>query len=58
MVALGICLGGYRRIAEVNLVNRARFEYPMLIGRSFLANDFLVDPGATLLLEPRCEPRD
>lgn len=55
VVTLVICLGGQRKTAEVNLVDRSRFEYPMLIGRSFLGDDFLVDPAARFLREPRCE---
>jgi hypothetical protein len=55
VVLLSICLGGQRKTAEVNLVDRSRFEYPMLIGRSFLGDDFFVDPAARFLREPRCE---
>jgi hypothetical protein len=55
VVALAICLGAQRKTAEINLIDRSRFEYPMLIGRSFLGDDFLVDPAARFLREPRCE---
>jgi hypothetical protein len=54
VVLLGICLGATFKTAEVNLVNRAGFDYPMLIGRSFLDGDFLVDPGERFVLEPAC----
>ena len=51
---LSICLGAILKTAEVNLIDRAGFDYPMLIGRSFLGEDFLVNPGERFLLEPSC----
>ena len=54
VILLQICLGGVRKEAEVNLVDRGRFNYPLLIGRSFLAGDFLIDSDRTFLLEPIC----
>ena len=43
VVAIKICLGSTVKEVEVNLVDRSGFGYPILIGRSFLAGDFLVD---------------
>lgn len=54
VVMLTICLGGIRKEIEVNLVDRAGFNYPLLIGRSALAGDFLIDPGAIRQLQPDC----
>jgi hypothetical protein len=54
VVLLSICLGAILKTAEVNLIDRAGFDYPMLIGRSFLGEDFLVNPGERFLLEPSC----
>ena len=54
VILLRICLGGVRKEAEVNLVDRSRFKYPLLIGRSFLAGDFLIDSDQTYLLKPLC----
>lgn len=54
VVRLTICVGDLSRETEVNLVDRAGFDYPLLIGRSYLEGNFLVDPGATFTLEPRC----
>ncbi|MEW6140543.1 MAG: RimK/LysX family protein [Thermodesulfobacteriota bacterium] len=54
VVLLGICLGDYRADAEVNLVDRSRFSYLMLIGRSFLREGFLVDSASEYLTEPTC----
>lgn len=47
VVAIEICLGGTVKEVEVNLVDRSRFDYPLLVGRSFLAEDFLIDTSAT-----------
>jgi hypothetical protein len=54
VIELEVCLGGVVRTTQVNLVDRERFEMPMLLGRDFLAGAFLVDPAATDLLEPSC----
>jgi len=55
VVLLGICLGKYFGKAEVNLVDRSHFKYPLLIGRSFMQHHVLVDPGRTYLTEPDCQ---
>jgi len=55
VVKLGICLGGVYREDEVTLVDRSGFNYPMLIGRSFLRKDFLVDPTNTYVTQPDCK---
>jgi hypothetical protein len=54
VVVLGICLGKFYKEAEVNLVDRSRFKYPVLIGRSFMENHIVVDPGRTYIAEPDC----
>ncbi len=54
VVAMTICLGGTVKEVEVNLVDRSRFEYPLLIGRSFLTDEFLIDTSATNLQPPAC----
>ena len=55
VVRLGICLGQTYKEAEVNLIDRTGLNYQMLIGRSFLREDFLVDPSATFLAKPECK---
>jgi hypothetical protein len=57
VVEMGICLGTIYKMAEVNLVNRRRMKYRMLIGRDFMAGDFLVDPKAAFLTRPACQDR-
>lgn len=55
VVRLGICLGNDYREREVTLTDRENFKYPILVGRNFLGQTFLVDPSAKYLVEPRCK---
>jgi hypothetical protein len=55
VIKLGICLGGIFREVEVNLVDRSGFNYPMLIGRSFMENHLVVDPSVAFVTKPDCE---
>ncbi len=55
VVRLGICLGTTYRVREVTLTDRENFKYPILVGRNFLGHEFLVDPSAKFLVEPRCK---
>ena len=55
VIRLGICLGSVYKEVEVNLEDRSKFNYQMLIGRSFLKKSFLVDASATFTLEPSCQ---
>ncbi len=54
-VVLTLCLGNVRREVVVNLVDRSKLGYPMIIGRSFLQNKFIVDPTHTYTTVPSCE---
>ncbi|OGA45230.1 MAG: hypothetical protein A3F74_26690 [Betaproteobacteria bacterium RIFCSPLOWO2_12_FULL_62_58] len=54
VVLLGVCLGDTYRVAEVNLTDRTGFNLPFLVGRSFLAEGFAVDPSRTDTTEPAC----
>lgn len=56
VVMLGICLGEIYKEAEVNLIDRTGFNYQLLVGRSFLKDDFVVDPSSTYTVTPRCAP--
>ena len=51
---LGICVGAFYREVEVNLVDRSKFKYPLLVGRSFLSGALTVDPSKTYSVEPAC----
>jgi hypothetical protein len=54
VIRLGICLGTVYKEVEVNLEDRSKFNYQLLIGRSYLKNSFLVDASATFTLKPNC----
>lgn len=55
VVRLVVCLSGTRLETDVNLVDRSNFSYPMLIGRSFLEGNFVLDPSKSYLSEPECD---
>lgn len=54
VIRLPICVGGVAGRAEINLADRAVFEYDVLIGREFLANRIVVDSGQTFISEQAC----
>ncbi len=53
-VHLQFCLGGRRYDALFSLVNRKKFNYPVLLGRRFLAGVAAVDPARRFTADPRC----
>jgi hypothetical protein len=55
VILMGICLGNTYREAEVNLINRSGFNYPMLIGRQYMKNHFTVDPSQKFSVKPKCK---
>ncbi len=55
IIELDICLGSVRKRTLVNLTDRSHFEYQVLIGRSFLSPDYLVDASKVYLTKPQCE---
>ena len=55
VIELSLCLGSIQKTARVNLVDRSHFKYQLLVGRSFLSPDFLIDPGNKYLEKPRCD---
>lgn len=57
VVELGLCLGPVYKKTEVNLINRSGMNYRMLIGRMFMAGDFVVDPGTAFVTRPACDAR-
>jgi hypothetical protein len=54
VVKLGVCIGNYYGETEVNLVDRSRFKYQLLIGRSFMKDKMLIDPSRQFTVEPEC----
>lgn len=57
VVSLGVCVGARYEVIEFTLVDRSHFEYPVLIGRNFLAGKFVVDSSRSFTQEPVCEYR-
>ena len=58
VIKMDVCLAGINKQVHVNLVDRSHFKYQVLIGRSYLSPEFLVDPGKTFIVEPRCQAGD
>ncbi|MDH5484072.1 MAG: RimK/LysX family protein [Gammaproteobacteria bacterium] len=54
VIKIGLCLGRVFRETEVNLVDRTGFNYPLLVGRAFLAGYFLIDSDAKLTTRSDC----
>lgn len=54
VVKMGICLGSLYKEVEVNLVDRSNFTTGMLIGRTFMEEDVLIDPASTYSHTPDC----
>ncbi len=56
VVEVDICLAGIRTTISVNLIDRAEFAYPMLLGRSDLKKiGVIVDPAKKQLQEADCQ---
>ncbi len=57
VVSLDLCLGDQLVSAEFSLIDRRRFNYPVLLGRSLLKQErILVDASAIFTLPPeRCK---
>ncbi|MCB9597727.1 MAG: ATP-dependent zinc protease [Sandaracinaceae bacterium] len=51
-VATRLLLGGVEREIEISLASRRRMVFRMLLGRSALAEDFLVDPSRRYVCSP------
>ena len=56
VVVLTVCKNGRDFEAEFNLVDRSNFNYPVLLGRSFLKGVALVDAEETFLFKADQDP--
>ena len=56
VVLLSICKNGITYDTEFTLNDRSNFNYPMLLGRSFLADVALIDSGSTFLFKAENDP--
>ena len=55
VIELSLCLGSIKKTVKVSLVDRSHFKYQLLIGRSYLVPDFLIDPSKQYLVKPHCD---
>lgn len=54
VIELGICIGGYYKMAKVNLTQRHRMFYKLLIGRLYMGEVILIDSSRTFVGKPDC----
>jgi len=54
VVALDFCINGSIYTAHFSLDNREKFNYPVLLGRDFLKQHFVVDPSSTFIKKYNC----
>jgi hypothetical protein len=55
VVTMDICLAGKKLEGRFNLSDRARFLYPVLVGRNLLkTGDYLIDPKEKFMADPEC----
>jgi hypothetical protein len=54
IVELEICLGSRRIRTEVNLADRSMVKYPLILGRNFLREDYVVDVKRQRTAPPNC----
>lgn len=55
VVTQEFCLYNQLYRAEFSLTDRGKFNYAILLGRSFLSEVALIDPAETFLSRPACE---
>ena len=55
VVKLGLCLANKYKETEFTLIDRSGLNYQVLVGRQFLQEDFLIDPGETFTRKPVCK---
>jgi hypothetical protein len=54
VVELEICLGSKRIRTKVNLTDRSMVKYPLILGRNFLRENFVVDVKRRKTAPPSC----
>lgn len=54
VVRLGVCLGNFYMLVNVNLNDRTDFMYPMLIGLDYITGHLIVDPSQAYTVQPSC----
>ena len=54
-IELEICFGGIRKRIRVNLEDRGGMNYRMILGRTALEGDFVVDVSKKYIARPSCQ---
>lgn len=54
IVSLYICVGGLYQEEQFSLTDRSAFDQEVLLGRGFLAGNFIIDPARTFVSKPSC----
>lgn len=57
VIRLKLCIAGVASPVEFTMADRSELQYPVLIGRSFLAGKILVDSARTFQASKTCEPQ-
>lgn len=55
VVELPFCINGREHTAEFSLTDRGDFNYPVLLGRRFMAEVIVVDPAETFIAREACD---
>lgn len=55
VIRLRLCIAGVTRETEFTMADRSELSYPVLVGRSFLAGNLLVDPARTFIASGLCQ---
>lgn len=55
VVKLGLCLANTYKETEFTLIDRSGLNYQALVGRRFLQDGFLIDPGESFTHKPACK---
>jgi hypothetical protein len=58
VIQLALSLKNVKKTVEVNLRDRSRMNYKLLIGRNFLSQDFLVDVDRKAIQSKQFHPKD
>ncbi len=53
-IELDVCLAGVEKKIRVNLTNREGMNYRMILGRTALEKDFVIDAGQTFIGSKKC----
>lgn len=52
VIKLRLILGGHEKVVLVTLTDRSKFKYPLLIGRNFLRDLYIVDVSESMTSKP------